>query len=291
MTTSGNFTIGTALSCALEKLSESGNSSTPRLDCEVLLGHLLNCARIDLILNKDKCLSRDECDAFFAMIDRRIKNEPVSYITHLKEFMSLEFIVDKGVLIPRPETELLVEFIIKEYREKEAATILDLCTGSGAIAVSLAYYLKNARLTAVDKFDVCINTAKINAEHHAVSDRVVLLKADILNKFQLNQKFNCIVSNPPYIKKSDFSTLPPDVKDFEPEYALDGGEDGLLFYRQITSFAAENLLPDGNLVFEIGCDQGLSVKKIIEKSGCFHSVTITKDYAGLDRMITAVKGD
>ncbi len=291
MTTNGNMTIGEALSVAAKELSEAENFTTPRLDCEILMGHLLNCARIDLILNRDKQLSAKEQNTFFSLIKRRLKHEPVSYITHSKEFMSLTFFVEKGVLIPRPETEMLVECIIKKYEKSECVSILDLCTGSGAIAVSLAYYLKNARLTAVDKFDVCIKAASKNIAQYALTDRISLEKADILNGFYTEQKFDCIVSNPPYIKKADLASLPADVKDFEPKYALDGGGDGLVFYRTITEFAANNLLPDGNLVFEIGFDQGESVKKIIEDSNAFYSIELTKDLAGQDRMVTAIKGD
>lgn len=291
MTISGNGTIGESLAQASNLLLAENGFTSPRLDCEVLLGHVLHCSRIDLVLNREKRLSNEEQNTFAAMVKRRLNHEPVSYITQSKEFMSLDFFVEQGVLIPRPETEMLVEFIIKTYETADNVSILDLCTGSGAIAVSLAYYLKNARLTAVDKFDVCINAALKNAARYALSERISVIQADILNGFHADQKHHCIVSNPPYIKNADLSSLPIDVKNFEPEYALNGGGDGLEFYRNITAFAAENLFSNGKLVFEIGFDQGGAVKKIIEENSAFHSITITKDFAGLDRMVTAVKGN
>lgn len=289
MMTNGDVTVGKALLDASSKLRNVGFGS-PRLDCEILLSHVLGCSRIDLVLNRERKLTRKEKEAFDSALCRRLGHEPVSYITGLKEFMSLDFFVERGVLIPRPETELLAEFIIKHFKTEENASILDLCTGSGAVAVSLAYYLKNARVTAVDKFDVCVNAAAENAKRHKVENRVNSIKADIFSGFAADGKFNCIVSNPPYIKEDDLLSLPTDVKAFEPEYALNGGTDGLIFYRRIADFAAENLLPNGMLVFETGFDQGYSVKKIIEETDAFYSVTVTKDLAGLDRMVTAVKG-
>lgn len=291
MTINGDNTIGAALGEAANMLSAVKTIYSPRLDSEVLLAYLLNCSRIDLVLKRNEKLTRNTCTQFFKLIERRKKCEPVSYLTHRKEFMSLSFFVQEGVLIPRPETELLVEFIIHTFQNTEDLSVLDLCTGSGAVAVSLAYYLKDVKIVAVDKFDECINTARVNIERHGVGGKVQLVQADVFKTFALAHKFQCIVSNPPYIKRSCLASLPPDVKNYEPSAALDGGDDGLKFYRRITDLAEENLLPGGLLAYEIGCDQGASVKNIIEKSGAFHSVTITKDLAGLDRMVTAFKGE
>lgn len=288
MMTNGKTTIATALNNAVATLSLNENIETKRLDAEILLCHILGCQRIDLIINKDKILDTATLSAFNDYIDRRAKNEPVSYITGKKEFMSLEFDVCDGILIPRPDTEILVEEIINLYKGKDVS-ILDLCTGSGAIAVSLAYYLKNASVTAVDKFDVCINTASKNINKHNLSDRVSVIKKDVLEDIEIGGAFDCIVSNPPYIKTDVLSTLPFDVKDYEPQYALDGGDDGLIFYRKITDFAKSKLKPDGVLAYEIGFDQAASVAEIIEKTHSFKEIRLINDLSGQNRVIIAKK--
>jgi len=290
MTISGNMTIKDALSYGTKMLSEIDSIDVPLLECEILLAHILNLDRIKLYLDRDRILKESEKEAFLSVLKRRIEHEPVSYITNQKEFMSLSFYVEKGVLIPRPETETLVELMIDELKNMKDISILDICTGSGSIAVSLAYYLKDSELTAIDKYDVCIKTAKINAEKYNLTDRINLIKADILNDNILDKKYDCIVSNPPYIKNETLSSLPDDVKNYEPEYALDGGDDGLIFYRKITSIAESNLKEDGLLFFEIGFDQGKDVCDILNKSGKFKNIKIIKDLAGLDRIVTAVKG-
>ncbi len=289
MMTNGKFFIATALNDAVATLSLNNSIETPRLDAEVLLCDVLNCERISLVINKDKELTSSEYELFESFISRRKKNEPVSYITGKKEFMSLEFDVKEGILIPRPDTEILVENIIEVYKDT-SVKILDLCTGSGAIAVSLAYYLKNASVIAVDKFDICTEIAAQNAKKHNVSDRVCVIKADVLDNFSVDEQIDCIVSNPPYIRSEVLTSLPRDVKNYEPDYALDGGNDGLIFYRKITEYASKKLKYSGMLAFEIGYDQGESVKKIIENSGSFKDISILKDLAGLDRVVTAEKG-
>lgn len=288
MMTNGKKTIATALSDAVATLSFNKNIDTRRLDAEILLCHILGCQRIDLTIDKDKILDETSLSVYNDLIDRRAKNEPVSYITGKKEFMSLEFDIERGILIPRPDTEILVEEIIKLYKDKNA-NILDLCTGSGAIAVSLAYYLKDAHITAVDKFDICINTASKNIDKYNLSDRVSVIKKDVLENLEIAGDFDCVVSNPPYIKTDVLSTLPADVKDFEPQYALDGGDDGLIFYKKITDFAKNKLNSGGILAYEIGFDQGVTVTEIIEKTQSFKEIRIVDDLSGQNRVITAKK--
>ncbi len=291
MMINGKKTVGEILKDAVGMFSKNKSITSPQLDCEILLAFVLNCTRMDLIFRRDQELSDKHQTMFLACVQRRLKNEPISYITNEKEFMSLSFFVQEGILTPRPETELLVEYIIDHFKTTDNPDILDLCTGSGAIAVSLAYYLKNAQITAVDKYEVCLDVAKKNAKRHGCAERIKWINADVLNPFYLDGEFHCIVSNPPYIKDEVLSSLPKDVKCFEPEYALNGGRDGLVFYRSITSFAANHLMPGGMLAYEIGFDQGIDVETIIAETNSFYSVKILKDYAGLDRMVIAMKKD
>lgn len=285
--TNGNITVAEALKHGVSVLSENKTIETPRLDAEVLLCCVLKCERIYLIINKDKLIDKTKADLYFSYITRRQKNEPVSYITGTKEFMSLEFNVCEGVLIPRPDTEILVEKIIELYEDKEA-TIADLCTGSGAIAVSLAYYLKKSKVIAVDKYDVCVDCARRNAVNSDVN--IKLIKADVLNSFELDTNIDCIVSNPPYIEAEVLAGLSDDVKKYEPEYALNGGYDGLIFYREITDYASKKLNQGGILAYEIGYNQSEAVTQIIKNTHAFCSVETIKDLAGLDRVILAEKG-
>ena len=287
MMTNGK-TIATALKNAVATLSLNKNIDTKRLDAEILLCHVLGCQRIDLIINKDKILDDISLSEYNDLIDRRAKNEPVSYITGKKEFMSLEFHVESGILIPRPDTEILVEEIINLYKDK-SVNILDLCTGSGAIAASLAYYLKKASVTAVDKFDICIDVALKNINKYNLSNRVSVIKKDILEDIEIDVQFDCIVSNPPYIRTDVLSTLPYDVKDYEPQYALDGGNDGLIFYRKITDFAKNKLKSGGTLAYEIGYDQGFAVTEIIKKTDSFKEIRLINDLSGRNRVIIAKK--
>ena len=288
MMTNGKITVATAINDAVAILSLNKSIETPRLDAEVLLCSVLNCERISLVINKDKELNQEVLTIFNEYINKRAKNEPVSYIIGTKEFMSLEFDVSYGILIPRPDTEVLVEEIIKRFTGKKSK-ILDLCTGSGAIAVSLANYIPDAEIIAVDKYDVCLKTALKNAKKHNVYDRVKVILADVLEPLEIDESFDCIVSNPPYIKSDILPTLLSDVKDYEPMYALDGGVDGLVFYKKITEYAKNKLNFGGILAFEIGYDQGEEVKAIIENTGCFKDIKIINDLAGRNRVILAEK--
>ena len=288
MTINGKMTIATALNDAVATLSLNNSIESPRLDAEVLLCNILKCERISLVINKDKSLSDSEYALFSDFVLRRQKNEPVSYIIGSKEFMSLDFYVTNGVLIPRPDTEILVEKIIEIFKDKQA-DIIDLCTGSGAIAISLAYYLDKCSFVAIDKYDICLETAQKNAKKHSVDERIDFIKADVLENLSISKEFDCIVSNPPYIKNVVLSSLPADVKNFEPEYALDGGDDGLIFYRKITDFACKSLKKGGVLAYEIGFDQGESVRKILNDTGEFLNISVIKDLAGLDRVVIGEK--
>lgn len=269
--------IGEALLLASKSLG--GISESPALDAKILLCHVLGCDKLSLSLNREKELTFDEQTHFEALVKRRKNAEPVAYIVGEKEFMSLPFYVDPNVLIPRPDTEILVQEAIKNYT---GGSILDIGTGSGCIAVSLAYYIKEATVTALDISPSALLVAKKNALRNGVN--IQFIEADILND-EICGKYDMIVSNPPYIKPSVIETLSPDVKLYEPYNALDGGDDGLKFYRRIIEKAPLN--DNGVLLFEVGFDQARDVAQLMIEKFC--SVEIVKDYGGIERVVIGFK--
>lgn len=256
------------------------------LDARVLLKFVLGFDDIKLSINSNCEISDEAFGRYLTMINRRKQNEPISYITGTKEFMSLEFLVEKEILIPRPETEHIIEYVIEQNIKN--ADILDICTGSGAIAVSVAYYMKDATVTAIDINDKCIQVASQNAKRHGVDNRCKIIKADALKAFEFEKKFDIIISNPPYIKSQDVLQLEKDVKDYEPHLALDGGDDGLVFYRTISKNAYNILKDNGIIVYEIGFDQADDVCEILKNEKYTH-IKVIKDFAGHDRIVTATK--
>ena len=271
-----------------ELLRQSGETDSPRLDAELLLCHVLNCERLDLILNAKKSVPDDARERFFACLKRREQGEPVAYILGFKEFMSLKFNVSKGVLIPRPDTEVLAEFAIDVAKGFKNPIVSDLCTGSGALAVSVAKYAANSFVYAVDFSEICVKTAQKNAEENGVLNRVRVISKDILKDFSLPEKADILISNPPYIKTDVINSLSKTVRAFEPESALDGGDDGLIFYRRIAEIAPLLLKPDGILALEIGHDQFYEVSDILKNNGSFKSIDFLCDLSGIKRVISAV---
>lgn len=249
------------------------------LDTQLLLCKFLGVDRISLFIDKDREV--ENSDEFFRLVMRRAKHEPMQYILENCEFMSLDFFVRSGVLIPRPETELLVEKIIEFAKDREL-TMLEIGTGSGCISVSCAHYCKNLKIDAVDVSDDALDVARINVKRHNAHN-VNIAKADIFNDFPDNT-YDIVVSNPPYIETGVIETLEPDVRSFEPLCALDGGCDGLMFYRTI----AEKTKARGLIAFEIGYNQGDAVIQILENSG-YKGIEVFCDLASLDRVITAKK--
>lgn len=254
-----------------------------RFESELILSHVLKKDRVWLLTHQNDNVDGNEERLYFSLINRRADGEPFGYITGTKEFMSLVFSVCPGVLIPRPDTETLVCKVIDIFKGK-SAKFLDLCTGSGAIAVSIAKYIENASVTAVDISDICIDIATKNTQNNEVAKKVRLIKKDVLADFDLGEKFDCLVSNPPYIKTSTLPSLMKDVKDYEPTLALDGGEDGLLFYRAICSIAKKHLEENGYLFFEVGFDQAEDVKKLMEENN-FSQIEFIKDLSGINRVV------
>lgn len=259
-------------------------SSTPRLDVETLLQKVLDVDRLYILLNLERTLSEDEERLFNKFINERLNNRPIAYIVENREFMGLDFYVKEGVLIPRPDTEVLVEEVIELGKNKGPINILDIGTGSGAITVSLAKYLENAEITSVDISDIALEIGKINAVNNNVDNKINFVKSDLFTNIDKNMKFDIIVSNPPYIKREVIETLDKQVKDFEPYNALEGGIDGLDFYRAITSQAKDYLKEGGILAYEVGHDQSEDVSKLMEKDG-YTNIYTRKDLQQIDRVV------
>jgi len=259
---------------------------------ELMLISILNCRRVDLYTQK-KTLSDNQKKDFQKMQERRKKGEPLQYIVGSCEFMGLTLFVDERVLIPRPETELLAELVadrINKIQSGKTLSILDLGTGSGNIAISLAKSVNDCCVTAVDISEKAICLAQDNARFNGVNEKIDFVCQDMRDVFQTgvlkDKKFDVIVSNPPYIPTSEIENLPEDVRQ-EPRLALDGGKDGLDYYRQIIRDAKETLKDGGLLVFEIGDNQRFGVEEIFSYSPLFSHIEFKKDYAGTDRIVVA----
>ncbi|WP_300280189.1 peptide chain release factor N(5)-glutamine methyltransferase [Peptacetobacter sp.] len=274
-------------------------SDTPRLDVEVMLMNVLGKVdKLYLHMNLNKEIEKELLEKLQKMVNERKLGRPVAYIVGNREFMGLDFYVQEGVLIPRPDTEILVEEIInicveEEYRKKERIEILDIGTGSGAITVSLAHYIKNGFLKSFDISDIALKIGKKNAIDNSVEDKIEFIKSDVFSAMEEKDslkelKFDIIVSNPPYIKKDVIPTLHTQVKDFEPYNALEGGVDGLDFYRKITEESSKYIKKGGVLAYEVGHDQAEDVYNIMNNNG-FEKIYIKKDLAGIDRVVIGLK--
>jgi len=251
-----------------------------RLEAEWLLSAALGLDRVGLYVNFERPLNDSELAAYRTMVSRRARREPLQHILGSQEFMGLEFEVTPAALIPRHDTETLVEEAIK--RCPGGAKILDIGVGSGCIAVALAKNLPQASLFAVEHSPAALELATRNAARHGVS--LNLSAGSLFEPFN-DVRFDMIVSNPPYIPSGDIASLQPEVQDYEPREALDGGRDGLDFYRAIVPAATGHLNPDGWLLFEVGIGQAERVIEIISVTGCFREIFTTKDPAGIDRVV------
>ena len=252
-----------------------------RREAELILCHILNMNMTELILNRNKILSDIEEERYLKSVKRRKSGEPVQYIIGSSEFMSLEFLVDNNVLIPRSDTETLVENVIDILKDKNAS-VLDIGTGSGCIGISLLKYCPKITAECVDISSKALEITQKNAEKNGVLDRIKLTQMDILKEIP-DGKYDVLVSNPPYIRPDVIEGLECQVKDFEPYQALYGGEDGLLFYKRITDIAPLVLNRDGILAFEIGYDQGESVSGLLKAN--FSDIEIIKDLCDNDRVV------
>jgi len=268
----------------------------PRLCAEVLLSHQLKKSRVELYLEFDQPLSPLEVAGYRSLIRRRLKREPLQYITGHQEFWSLNFFVSPAVLIPRPETELLVEEALK-LREKNLFSdscqlkILDLGTGSGAIAISLAKEIENAAIWASDISFEALDLARDNAKHHSLNGRIKFCQGDLWQPFSNSPiSFDMIISNPPYIPADAFKTLPPEVRYYEPRIALDGHENGMHFIKRIIEESGIYLKPGGWLLIEMDPDQTKRALYLIDSTQSFSYKERLMDYRKKYRLVMARKG-
>jgi len=265
---------------------------SPRLESELLLSHALGLDRVGLYLHHDMVLSPSELERFRELIKRRTRGEPLPYITGYKEFWSIPFRVDPSVLIPRPETEVLVEEALRIIGLEgwTDPLVLDLGTGCGAIAVSLAKSISSGRIVATDLSWEALALARENALAQGVSGRICFVQGDGLSFMKSTAGiFDQIVSNPPYVSHEEIESLQPEIRDFEPRHALDGGPDGLEFHRELLSQVPSRLKSGGWLIVEIGAGQGPKILESAEKASWTKRVRIIRDYAGRSRALVAQK--
>lgn len=276
-------TVMKVLHAATERLTAGGIDS-PRLDAEILLAHVLGWRRLSLYVDAEKNLPLEKILRFDELITRRLKKIPVAYLIGTREFMGLAFAVNENVLIPRPDTEILTE-VVGEYLRSVGGevTFADLGAGSGAICISILKFVKNARATAIDISAEALEVARFNAAKFHVDDRIKFFCGDLFAP--LTGKFNAIVSNPPYIPTGELETLQAEVQR-EPRLALDGGADGLNFYRRIISDAPKFLTAGGLLAVEVGINQAAAVKNLLAAEK-FTDIKIFRDLSGIERVVAA----
>lgn len=284
--------IADAIRCATERLVQAGIQNA-RLDAEVLLSHILERDRAWLITHNNDNLDNENYRLFEDAINRRSRREPLQYIIGRQEFWGLDFIVTPDVLIPRPETELLVETAVEIVKGSSArATIADLCTGSGCVAISLAKEIGDARIFATDMSMQALAVARENARTHGVSDRIRFIAGNLyqpLEKFDLRDRVDVITANPPYIRSGDLPMLQAEVKDYEPEIALIAGLEGTEIQKKIIDNALAFLKKQGALIMEMGLGQVETLKRMADEAGAYNKTEILKDLAGIDRVIVVRK--
>lgn len=276
------MTIRQALQKGMIELK--GNSiDTPNLKARLLMQFILKQTRQYIIVHDEEKLDKRQEENYFKAIEELKENKPIEHITHQKEFMKLNFYVSEKVLIPRQDTEILVEEVIKIAKKTQARKILDLCTGSGVIAISLAKYLPESEITAVDISRAALEVAIKNAKKNQVENQITFVESDLMEQLGM-EKYDIIVSNPPYIEKQELEKLEKQVQK-EPKIALDGGWDGLTFYRKMIAKAYEYLKYKGYLAFEIGYNQKEEVCNLIKEEGKYSNPYCLKDLYDQDRVI------
>jgi release factor glutamine methyltransferase len=272
---------GEALQAARARLAAT--SQYPRRDAELLLAHLLGCDQTALLTHPERILSAAESEQFERLLKRRLASEPIQYLTGVQEFFGLHFAVSPAVLIPRPETEHLVEAVLQRFEREAEVRIVDVGTGSGAIAVALAHSMPHSRVTAVDLFPAALEVARRNAERHGVIDRLTLLPSDLLAAVG-SEGFDAVVANPPYIAAGE--VLEPQVANYEPHSALYAGPTGLEIYERLIPQAARVLKPGGWLMLEIGYGQSPALRNLMHG---WAVVTLVNDLQGIPRVVLGQK--
>jgi len=264
---------------------EAAGSPSARLDAEVLLAFCLNCDRVEFLKNPEMIIAEEKLAEFRALLARRLQWEPVAYITGRKNFWTFTLEVNRDVLIPRPDTEIIVEEALDVSRKMDEAAIriLDIGTGSGAIALALAQEIPTARVMATDVSPAALALARKNARSLNLDDRIDFLQGDLFEP--VKGEFDIIVSNPPYIPDAEYAELPAGVKDYEPRMALWAGKNGLEFYERLICQASGYLRKNGWLLLEIGAKQENQVRGLMEETGSYEGIVMRRDYAGLPRVI------
>lgn len=275
------------LNQAVEKLRSEG-VDCPRTNAELLLAAVLNVKKIDLYLNRDRILTSGQIEKFNQFIRERLSGRPLQYILGTTEFFGLEFEVNERVLIPRPETEILVETVIENMRGVHQPRIVDLGTGSGAIAISLAMSLENSFVFGTDISAEALKVAEKNARMHGVDKRIEFGQGDLFEPLKgknLEGTVDCVVSNPPYVSEEEFQNLPREVRDYEPIVALKTAEEGTLFHRKIIEKSVDFLNESGILALEVGLGQAGKVADLIRGQKGFKRAEIKKDLGGVERIV------
>lgn len=257
------------------------------IDARLLLRHLLGFNETELLLNREMIVPAHVRESYVYLIAKRSQGTPLQYITKNQDFMGLNFYVDDRVLIPRQDTETLVETLIQMSKSEPIKEGIDIGTGSGCISIALAHYIENLNMTALDISEAALDVAKKNVKMHGLENKICCIKSDLLKNYPQDQeKVDLIVSNPPYISKKECGELMQEVRNYEPQIALTDGLDGLTFYRNISKEAKALLKPYGIIAYEIGYNQSQEVTTILEQEG-FIEVETLKDLAGKDRVVIA----
>lgn len=277
------WTVRRVLDWTIGYLKDNG-SDHPRLDAEILLAYSRKCERIQLYTQFDELLSEEERGLMRSLVKRRAAAEPVAYLVGHREFFSLDFEVNRGVFIPRPDTETLVAATLDLLRQFTAPEILELCTGTGCVSIAIAKNHPTVQVTTVEKNPAPFATAQKNIEKHGMHERVRLIEGDLFAPLPEGAKFDVIVSNPPYVVRSEIATLDGDVQLHEPHAALDGGEDGLDIIRILIDKAPETLRPSGWLLFELDPEQADTACELLRKRG-FADVRTEADLSQRPRVV------
>ena len=284
------WTIQKLLNWTTEYLTQKKVDS-PRLSAELLLSNVLGLKRIELYTQYNRVVEEEHLAKLRELVRRAGQHEPVAYLVGRAEFYSIEFEVTPDCLIPRPETELLVQRAIELLRQRTGPhQVCDLCTGCGVIAVAIAKNVPDAKVIATDLSETALGVAAKNVKKHGLDERVELLCGDLFEPLipQLDMApFDLIVCNPPYVSAAEYEKLEKNVKDYEPRTALYGGEDGLELYRRIAEQVGRFLDSDGALLLEIGYEQGSAVRELLGRTGLFETIKVDKDLSGHDRIVTA----